>query len=276
MASNRWSKKGVSFSLIIHFVSTLIILNQLIFVKGEEIMHEFKTNLTHLVVNHETGDVFIGGHNRLFKLFPNLTIDEKSSNCSRGDATINHLNVNKVLLIDYERKHLIVCGTMKQSCSTRDLNNICNESKRHENIVAENENESTVAFIAPDLSSIDALYLGVTINLQKNQMYSVSSVSSRRLNETINPDNMFGHVKLERDDGTLVVIDKSISPYYNINYVYGFSSQGFSYFLTIQPKNANASPNEYITKLVRVCQNDPYFNCLIHTRKFQLNALAMV
>lgn len=42
---------------------------------------------------------------------------------------------------------------------------------------------------------------------------------------------------------------------YPINYVYGFSSEGFSYFLTTQKKDTG--PNSpFISKLVRVCQND--------------------
>lgn len=42
---------------------------------------------------------------------------------------------------------------------------------------------------------------------------------------------------------------------YPINYVYGFSSEGFSYFITTQKKETG--PNwPFISKLVRVCQND--------------------
>lgn len=47
---------------------------------------------------------------------------------------------------------------------------------------------------------------------------------------------------------------------YHINYVYGFSSRGFSYFLTTQLKNVNSSPTEYVSKLVRVCQNDTAYH----------------
>ena len=41
---------------------------------------------------------------------------------------------------------------------------------------------------------------------------------------------------------------------YPINYVYGFSSEGFSYFLTTQMKQTTPSP--FHSKLVRVCHDD--------------------
>jgi plexin A len=41
---------------------------------------------------------------------------------------------------------------------------------------------------------------------------------------------------------------------YPINYIYGFSSEGFSYFLTTQMKQTSPSP--YESKIVRVCHDD--------------------
>ena len=41
---------------------------------------------------------------------------------------------------------------------------------------------------------------------------------------------------------------------YPINYIYGFSSEGFSYFLTTQMKQTTPSP--FHSKLVRVCHDD--------------------
>ena len=43
---------------------------------------------------------------------------------------------------------------------------------------------------------------------------------------------------------------------YPVNYIYGFSSGGFSYFLTTQ-KRDQSSP--FHSRLVRVCQNDPHY-----------------
>lgn len=43
---------------------------------------------------------------------------------------------------------------------------------------------------------------------------------------------------------------------YPVKYVYGFSSERFSYFLTFQLKHTSGHTNEYISKLVRLCQED--------------------
>ena len=47
-----------------------------------------------------------------------------------------------------------------------------------------------------------------------------------------------------------------------INYVYGFSSRGFSYFITVQ-KKSTANPKPFITKLVRVCQRDVNYHSYV-------------
>lgn len=168
----------VLISLIIFPLHVLIIVNannKLITHTNKK----FKTDLTHLVVHRNSGyvrnfsasdfnsvcdyynrctiiliiliqhgfyligKVFVGGHNSLYQLTEDLSSNfTYPSNCSadgNGDDDDKNMNINKVLLIDYENNRLIVCGTMKQACSTRDVANICNESKRKEFIVAETE-----------------------------------------------------------------------------------------------------------------------------------------
>lgn len=45
---------------------------------------------------------------------------------------------------------------------------------------------------------------------------------------------------------------------YSIEYLYGFSHEGFSYFITRQPSSLGSSIIE--TRLARVCQNDSTFD----------------
>ena len=54
--------------------------------------------------------------------------------------------------------------------------------------------------------------------------------------------------------GTRICVNSLERTRYSINYIYGFASEGFSYFLTTQMQETNTSP--YISKLVRVCQDD--------------------
>ena len=55
--------------------------------------------------------------------------------------------------------------------------------------------------------------------------------------------------------GTQMYVNSLARERYPINYIFGFSSEGFSYFLTTQMEESSPSPFE--TKLVRVCQGDP-------------------
>ena len=61
-------------------------------------------------------------------------------------------NVNKALVIDYNNSRLISCGSLFQGiCTVRSLGNISlvEEEEVEEFIVANTEEASTVAFIAP-------------------------------------------------------------------------------------------------------------------------------
>lgn len=78
----------------------------------------------------------------------------------------------------------------------------------------------------------------------------VPAVCTRSLEK----DRMFKIASVNVGIGTLI---RSQIP---IHYVYGFSSDGFSYFMTTQIKYSTTNePKEYITKLVRVCQNDLHY-----------------
>ena len=70
---------------------------------------------------------------------------------------------------------------------------------------------------------------------------------------SLNPKDEFAIVTTSVSSGTKIHIN--MREQYPINYVYGFSSEGFSYFLTTQKKDT-ISDSPFISKLVRVCQND--------------------
>lgn len=110
--------------------------------------------------------------------------------------------------------------------------------------------QSTVAFIAPESSSSHednrhVMYVGVSVttHVDSDAQDTVPIISSRILTSSI--------FQLKSEP---VYFNKSIRSY-NIRYVYGFSSNGFSYFMSTQPKNMETSHREYITKLVSLCQN---------------------
>lgn len=123
---------------------------------------------------------------------------------------------------------------------------------------------STVAFIAPGPPSppvTNVMYVGVTyvgVTYAGNSQYQseTPAVASRSLEG----DRMFQIASMGVTTGTRISINTNSRESYLVNYVYGFSSERFSYFLTTQQKsNDAATPKEYISKLVRVCQEDSHY-----------------
>jgi plexin A len=84
----------------------------------------------HLVVDKETGLVYVGGVNRLYQLSLDLDLQvtvetgprEDSPECPAvgcSDSVVKRLtdNVNKALVIDYKNTSLITCGTLFQGAN---------------------------------------------------------------------------------------------------------------------------------------------------------------
>lgn len=115
----------------------------------------FDTDLNHLAVDRDGGNVstllflvsiecfvdfsltsvfnlckvYVGGRNRLYQLTSDLDIVASVQTGPQNDSIAECAsqladNVNKVLLIDYSAKQLIVCGSIQGKCATRNLQNI--------------------------------------------------------------------------------------------------------------------------------------------------------
>lgn len=99
------------------------------------------------------------------------------------------------------------------------------------------------------------MYVGVTYAGELTYGGDLPAVSSRSLEKS----RMFQLAASGVTTGTRMNINPTVRDTYLVNYVYGFSSQRFSYFLTTQPKQNLPSARDYITKLVRVCQEDSHY-----------------
>uniref|UniRef100_W4VRI5 Putative plexins functional semaphorin receptor n=1 Tax=Corethrella appendiculata TaxID=1370023 RepID=W4VRI5_9DIPT len=231
----------------------------------------FDTKLNHLVVDKNSGWVFIGAVNNLYQLSPDLEIvaSDKtgpkmdSHHCSIMECPPNHVrvltnNTNKVLLIDYASSRLIVCGSLFQGvCHVRNLQNVSIVVQEVQDaVVANSDVASTVAFIAPgppQPSVTNVMYVGVTFTNNSPYRSEIPAVASRSLVK----DRMFQIASSAVTTGTRIFINSVSREQYLVNYIYGFSSERFSYFLTTQYKHTSqANSKEYITKLVRICQDD--------------------
>uniref|UniRef100_A0A1A9VAI8 Sema domain-containing protein n=1 Tax=Glossina austeni TaxID=7395 RepID=A0A1A9VAI8_GLOAU len=231
----------------------------------------FDTSLNHLVVDSVTGRVYVGGVNRLYQLSPDLEVHETvktgpkndSVECTILDCPLHAVrrltdNYNKVLLIDRATSRLIVCGSLFQgTCTVRNLQNISIvEQEVPDAVVANDANSSTVAFIAPGPPQhpvTNVMYVGVTYTNNSPYRSEIPAVASRSLEKS----KMFQIASSAVTTGTRTFINSYARESYLVTYIYGFSSERFSYFLTTQLKhNHHSTPKEYITKLVRICQED--------------------
>ena len=113
------------------FFLLLLTSNTLVLVSSYAITATFSDSnndgLQHLVIDKTSGLVYVGGVNRLYQLSANLELQVKAETgprydslncpaegCSHDIPTQFTDNANKALVIDYNNKQLIVCGTLHQ------------------------------------------------------------------------------------------------------------------------------------------------------------------
>ena len=122
-------------------------------------------------------------------------------------------------------------------CTVRNLRNISDvENRVREPVVANNATASTVAFIAPGPPNppiTQVLYVGVTWTGNGPYRSEVPAVSSRSLDS----GSLFQIAETAVTTGTRMFVNSLARERYPINYVYGFSSEGFSYLLTSGRQN---------------------------------------
>merc|ERR1719342_350454 len=243
------------------------IVNQ--FEDDQGLSDEEGPKFNNLVVDKNTGRVYIGAVNKLYQLSPNLEpmIDSVTGpewdsaqcsvlpDCPPSVEKKQTSNVNKALVIDYSDSRLISCGSIFQGvCTVRSLRNISHvEQQIKEPVVANNATASTVAFIAPGPPNppiTQVMYVGVTYTGNGPYRSEVPAVSSRSLDSA----SLFQIAQTAVTTGTRMFVNSLARERYPINYIHGFDSEGFSYFLTTQMRQTSPSP--YHSKLVRVCHDD--------------------
>lgn len=224
---------------------------------------------SHMAINAWTGQIYLGGMNRIYQLTSNLALESSVEMGPRPDSPecpvtrscpqvkLKPTNYyNKALVIDYPKSQLISCGSLFQGvCSVHKLDNVSiHDTPSNESVVANNATASTVAFIAPGppmLPRMHVLYVGTSYTGNGPYGSDLPTVSSRSLDSS----NMFLVASAGVTTGTRLLVNSLARDRYPIHYVYGFDYNGFSYFLTFQKKSSE-SPKPFISKLVRICQKD--------------------
>ncbi|XP_030623517.1 plexin-A1 [Chanos chanos] len=242
--------------------------------------------LTHLVVNNKTGDVYVGAVNWIYKLSSNLTrlrshvtgpvVDNEKCYPPPGVQSCPHElsqtnNVNKLLLLDSGQNRLIACGSTSQGiCQFLRLDDLFKLGEPHHrkehylSSVAEAGTMSGVVISGSQGGGSGKLFVGTPIE-GKSEYFP--TLSSRKL--MVNEENadMFSFVyQDEFVSSQLKIPSDTLSkfPTFDIYYVYGFSSEQFIYYLTLQLDTQLTSPDAsgeqfFTSKIVRLCVDDPKF-----------------
>jgi len=230
-----------------------------------------------LVMNEKNGKLYVGAVNRLYQLSETLEEEKRvitgpkddNPNCPPTDDCTCYNNcedlvrrptesINKALVIDYDAKRLIACSNLFQGhCEKRRLNDISkgDDPILDKPMVSNDKNSKVVMFIAPgpiDPPGDNVLYVGVTRSSEGLSVYKdlVPALSSRNLNSF---ELAFSGVGV----ASKKELEQQQRDVFKVDYVNGFSSGGFSYFLAVQRQSVEVGPQtQYVTRLLRVCQHD--------------------
>lgn len=228
----------------------------------------------HMALDHQTGNIFIGGMNKILKLSSNLEIMERaitgpqndSQRCGVSDYSCSSElvltnNTNNVLLVHEDE--VVVCGSIRQgTCEIRRLGNISDLIGVGSLAVVPNEeNVNSVAFITEVFNSRKSkmesmMYVATEGNsfpkysIERNLRTSVPAVSIRSLSE----------IYFSTTGEMRFVTDSSFVEPKNVLYVSGFSVGNFSYIISNERRKTHS---QYHSKIAHMCRLDDHLNTYI-------------
>ena len=193
-----------------------------------------------------------------------LCLEEfNSSHCTDGSTYLPLKatdTINKVLLLHQQADELVVCENVRQGrCHTRKRNDISAakfyKSRTSEFFAVTNDPfTKNVAFIAPGLhDGFQTLYVASPYNGSPPRL-SLPTLAGRSLQER----NKFAFSFSDGlTGGTKLKFKHDLLDSYRVDYITGFSFQGYSYFLINAPSPSTP------TRLGQVCQKDDTFSSYV-------------
>lgn len=183
-----------------------------------------------------------------------------SASGGAGDTieTTETTNHNKILIVNQAADRLIACGSVRQgSCNIYPLATF---PERAEPIriplAANDEHSTTYAFIGPARYAAwkreDILYVGTTFTNVGDYRHDVPAISSRKLD-----DLNYAEYSIQQSN---LNIDVKYRDHFLVDYVFGFNSSEYAYFAVVQKKSHLAEEAGYVTRLARICVNDPNYD----------------
>lgn len=226
---------------------------------------------THLAYDRKRSVLYAAATNRIFQLNKNLAHLSESKTGPKHDSPSCHAggchaeaeteqtnNHNKLLIVSDHNDTLIACGSVRQgACEIYNLNTF---PKNPEDVgfavAANDELASTYAFIGPSRYQSwkreDVLYVGTTFTNVGDYRHDVPAIASRKLNGLD-----IAEFSIQQ---TLMNIDVKYRDVFLVDYIYGFNTSDYAYFMVVQKKSHLADESGYTTRLARVCVSDPNYD----------------
>ncbi|XP_030379385.1 plexin-B [Scaptodrosophila lebanonensis] len=231
-----------------------------------------KNYFTHLSFDSRQNVFYAGATNKILQLNENLRVLNQAITGPKHDAPQCHAggcpedvettlvnNYNKVLIVSYAHNDgiLISCGSIRQgACEIYNLPRFPAAPQFIAVPVAANdEYATTYAFVGPARYSWkeeDILYVGTTFTNVGDYRHDVPAISSRRLD-----DLNYAEFSISQ---SIINIDVKYRDHFLVDYVFGFNSSEYAYFVLVQKKSHLAEEAGYITRLARICITDPNYD----------------
>lgn len=261
---------NINFSIWTFWISVLLVFHVH---TSDGSYPELKVNevLVNLAYDSTTNKIFIGGENVLLKASETFGNPKKITtgpkidyiNCIIDTDCVGQEtnNRNKVLLIDNKNRLLITCGSLKHGvCQTRSLDDLAIRTDSNKYVVS-NARLPAVALITPwgNTPGTYAMYVATTWDrkYQSSDLnFGIRPAVSTRI---INSDD-FSDIFAFAEDSLKFSYLQFSDFTYETKYIYGFSSGGFSYFVSVQETTnsyeSKKTPKILKTFIVRLCQKD--------------------
>lgn len=227
-----------------------------------------------IIMDNQNEDIFVAGRNTLYMFDRDLVIMDfvqtgpvqDREDCDPAllcpDLCLTD-NDARVLQIDPKSGHLLFCGSVKQGLCTmyslRDLSESQQLSPQNRvNYVGGKKDVVTFFGKWGGQDEFSALYVGIPYDGRPLTLApkAIAALKLQHFNQAFNLTYVVENPTL--GIRTAIDIDRGYKSSYIVNYIYAFQHEGFTYFVTVQRENTNAG-SDYITKLVRVCENDVGF-----------------
>ena len=232
-------------------------------------VHDAGQSLSQITIS-ETGEVYVGGFNKLLHLSANLTPHtvlslgpvRDSLNCDptagecKGSFTANEV---KVLEVDKRKQQLLMCGSVRQGvCRMYSLKNISrytNTSTLTLSSYVGGKKSVAVLFDQNSNDTQDILFVGQEYD-GRNHSFSPNVISTRKVDTTtgFQIDFLFINYDLQQLSG-LDIHPTLKADGFHMEFVDILQDDSYVYFVTIQQKTV-AGPKTPYPRLGRICFGD--------------------